>query len=179
MSLAAQVACKLSGKRDADLEGEILQWIEAIIEEKLPAGAFEDVLKDGTILCKLINKLQPGSVNKIHTSGPSFKLMENLNSFQQAIKKYGVPDEDCFQTVDLFEKRNVPQVAQCLMALGRTSYLHSDFKGPYLGPKPSEECIRHFTEEQIKASKNVISLQYGSNKGASQKGQNFGNTRHM
>ena len=56
----------------------------------------------------------------MHTSGPSFKLMENLNSFQQAIKKYGVPDEDCFQTVDLFEKRNVPQVTQCLMALGRT-----------------------------------------------------------
>lgn len=46
--------------------------------------------------------------------------MENLSAFQNAIKKYGVPDEDVFQTVDLFEKRNVPQVAQCLMALGRT-----------------------------------------------------------
>lgn len=69
---------------------------------------------------RLINKLQPGSVAKIHTTGASFKLMENISSFQNAIKKYGVPDEDCFQTVDLFEKRNIPQVAQSLMALGRT-----------------------------------------------------------
>jgi len=45
--------------------------------------------------------------------------MENMENFQRAIVKYGVPDLDVFQTVDLYEKRNIPQVAHCIMALGR------------------------------------------------------------
>lgn len=67
-----------------------------------------------------MNKLLPGSCTKINTTGSNFKLMENLNAVQKAMKKYGVPEEDVFQTVDLFEKRNIPQVTQGIMALGRT-----------------------------------------------------------
>ena len=47
-------------------------------------------------------------------------MMENINKFQTAIKIYGVPDIDVFQTVDLYERRNIPQVTQSIMALGRT-----------------------------------------------------------
>lgn len=68
----------------------------------------------------LMNKLKPGAIPKINTSGGQFKMMENINKFQKAIKEYGVPDIDCFQTVDLYERRNIPQVTQCIMALGRT-----------------------------------------------------------
>jgi hypothetical protein len=39
--------------------------------------------------------------------------------FQAALKKYGVPEEEIFQTADLFERRNIPQVTLCLYALGR------------------------------------------------------------
>lgn len=39
--------------------------------------------------------------------------------FQAAIKEYGVPQEEIFQTADLFERRNIPQVTLCLYALGR------------------------------------------------------------
>lgn len=115
----------------------MLAWIEAILGEKLPAGSFDEVLRDGTVLCKLIQKLLPGSVPKINTSGGQFKFMENINHFQTACRKYGVPDVDVFQTVDLYERRNIPAVTQCIMALGRTCYLHPEFKGPFLGPKVS------------------------------------------
>lgn len=66
-----------------------------------------------------MNKLAPGSVSKINTTGAQFKMMENINRFQEAAKKYGVSDIDVFQTVDLWEKRNIPQVTQCIMAIGR------------------------------------------------------------
>ena len=46
--------------------------------------------------------------------------MENINAFINACKKYGVPDIDLLKPVDLFEKRNAPQVLQCLMGLART-----------------------------------------------------------
>lgn len=58
-------------------------------------------------------------------------------------------------------------------------YNHPEFTGPCLGPKPSEEQKREWTQEQLRASEGIINLQYGSNKGATQSGQNFGNTRHM
>lgn len=50
---------------------------------------------------------------------------------------------------------------------------------PSIGPKEADKNIRNFTEEQLRAGQGVISLQYGSNKGANQSGINFGNTRHM
>lgn len=38
---------------------------------------------------------------------------------ENAARAYGLPDAELFQTVDLFEKRNIPQVTQCIHALGR------------------------------------------------------------
>ncbi len=111
------------------------------MKENLPSGPIEEVLRDGTVLCRwinstelnwfygfinfskilkrLINKLKPGSIPKIHTTGGQFKIMENMENFQKAIMRYGVPDLDVFQTVDLYEKRNIPQVVHSIMALGR------------------------------------------------------------
>lgn len=105
--------------------------------------------------------------------------MENLNNFQKALKNYGVNDIDVFQTVDLVEKKNIPQVTDTLFALGRQTYKHPEFKGPYLGPKPSDECKRDFTEEQLKAGETIVGLQAGQNKGATQAGQNMGASRKI
>jgi len=60
------------------MEAEILQWISACLGEKLPLGQFEDILKDGVILCNLMNKLVPGSIKKIQQKGTNFQLMENI-----------------------------------------------------------------------------------------------------
>jgi hypothetical protein len=40
--------------------------------------------------------------------------------FQHALKNYGVSDEDVFQTVDLWEKKDIAQVTTTLFSLGRT-----------------------------------------------------------
>ncbi|XP_019881025.1 muscle-specific protein 20 [Aethina tumida] len=180
MSLQRQVAAKIAAKRNPEQDKEAQEWIETILGAKFPPGQlYEEVLKDGTVLCQLINKLAPGSVPKINTSGGQFKMMENINNFQAAIKAYGVADIDVFQTVDLWEAKDIAQVTNTLFALGRQTYKHSEWKGPYLGPKPADENKREFTEEQLKAGQTVIGLQAGSNKGATQAGQNIGAGRKI
>jgi len=46
-------------------------------------------------------------------------------------------------------------------------------------PKKSGKNVREFTEEQLRSGREIISLQYGSNKGASQAGMNMGKPRHI
>ena len=50
---------------------------------------------------------------------------------------------------------------------------------PTYGPKRAEENKRDFTEEQLKAGLNMIGLQSGTNRGASQAGMSFGATRQI
>uniref|UniRef100_A0A1B0AF76 Transgelin n=1 Tax=Glossina pallidipes TaxID=7398 RepID=A0A1B0AF76_GLOPL len=180
MSLERAVKAKIAGKRNPQMDKEAQEWVEAILGEKFPGGvAYEDHLKDGQVLCKLINTLTPNAVPKVNSSGGQFKMMENINNFQKAIKDYGVPDLDVFQTVDLWEKKDIAQVTNTIFALGRACYKHAEFQGPFLGPKPADECKRDFTEEQLKAGQTVIGLQAGTNKGATQAGQNLGAGRKI
>ena len=54
---------------------------------------------------------------------------------------------------------------------------HPEYQGPMIWPRKSEANRRTWTDDQLKAGQQVISLQYGSNKGASQAGMNFGKAR--
>ncbi|CAI9716537.1 myophilinmyophilin-like [Octopus vulgaris] len=146
----------MASKRNAEKEKEALDWIEAILGEPIDRKKpFEEVLKNGIILCNFINKLLPGSVKKIEKSGTGFVLMQNLERFQGALKKYGVPETEVFQTVDLYERKNIPQVVLCIYAIGRVAQTKPDFNGPILGPKMADENKREFTQEQLEAGKNV------------------------
>jgi len=179
MSLERAVRAKIAGKRDPQQDKEAQEWIESVIGSKFPSGSYEDALKDGVILCKLVNKLKPNSIAKINESGGSFKFMENVNNFQKAIKAYGVPDIDVFQSVDLVEKKDISQVTNTVFAIGRAAWKDPNWKGPNLGPKPADQNERDFTDEQLNAGKTVIGLQAGQNKGATQAGQNMGASRKI
>lgn len=45
--------------------------------------------------------------------------------------------------------------------------------------RKAQENKRDFSDEQLKAGKNVIGLQMGSNKGASQEGMSYGRQRQI
>lgn len=164
---------------EAEQKQEILDWIGAVIGEAIPKDTFEKVLKDGVLLSKLINKLIPGYIKKINTKGGNFALMENLAAVQKGMREYGVPEDELFQPVDLFEARNIKAVVKSLSALARTC-LNKGFSGPAFGPKMSTENKREFSEEQQRALRDgQIGLQMGSNKGATQAGLNMGKPRSV
>ena len=179
--LTAEVRDKLNSKYSMEREKEALRWIEAVVGERLFTGvqgpdAVHEKLKDGVILCKLINRIKPGSVRNINSSKMAFKMMENIGNFLSACMAMGMQKLDLFQTVDLYENQNMTQVIDGIHALGRkTSQI--GYKGPALGPKEASANPREFTEQQKRAGEGIIGLQAGYNKGATQSGQNFGKTR--
>jgi len=128
--IARDIAKKIDKNRDPDAEAKAVAWMTEIVGHPPPEGSYEDSLKNGAYLCHLINKIAPGSVKKIHEKGMAFTVMQNIEAFQQGLKKYGVPSEDLFQTVDLWEKRNIPAVTKTIFALSRTAE-----KNGFTGPK--------------------------------------------
>ena len=168
--MTAEIKDKLDSKYDPKLEAEARSWIEAVTAEPLPGGTFAEALNDGKVLCKLINTLRPGSVRKINDSKMAFKKMENIGNFLEAAGQYGLAKSDSFQTVDLYEAENMPQVINAIHALGRTAQKNG-YRGKALGVKEAEKHARDFDPEQQKiAGQSVIGLQMGSNRGASQAG---------
>ena len=180
--LTAEVKGKMASKYDPQREREAREWIEAVLHERVFGGAsgadaVHEKLKDGIILCKLINIIKPGSVKNINSSKMAFKMMENIGNFLSGCENLGMSKVDLFQTVDLYEQQNMAQVIDGIHALGRKA---SRFPGiPPLGPKEASANPRTFTEQQKRAGEGIIGLQAGYNKGASQSGQNFGKTRQI
>jgi hypothetical protein len=68
---------------------------------------------------RLVNSIKPGSAKKINQSTMAFKCMENINVFLEAARDLGVPPQETFQTVDLWERQNLNSVVICLQSLGR------------------------------------------------------------
>jgi len=177
---AAEAQRKINSKYSDELASESLEWVKEITGEPINTSGdmdnFFEVLKDGIILCKLANAIKAGSIKKVNESKMAFKCMENINAFTDVAKALGVPPQETFQSVDLWERQNLNAVVICLQSLGRKA---TNYGKPSIGPKEADKNVRNFSDEQLRAGHNVISLQYGSNKGATQSGINFGNTRHM
>lgn len=109
----------MSGKRDVEQEQEAQQWIETITGERFSQPTFEESLRDGILLCKLMNKLKPGIIQKVNTSGGDYKMMDNLSQFQRAAAHWGVGDVDLFNANDLWDFKNIALVTQTIFAVAR------------------------------------------------------------
>jgi hypothetical protein len=112
------------------------------------------------------------------TSEAPFKQMENIQTFVSFCEAYGVPKTGLFQTVDLYEGRNMSQVISCIQQLGSESQ-RNGFNGPTIGPRPTERNVREFSDEQLRAGQTIIGLQAGTNKCATQSGMRMGGVRHV
>eukprot|EP01098_Paradermamoeba_levis_P012401 TRINITY_DN542_c0_g1_i4.p1 TRINITY_DN542_c0_g1~~TRINITY_DN542_c0_g1_i4.p1 ORF type:complete len:195 (-),score=68.50 TRINITY_DN542_c0_g1_i4:25-609(-) len=166
---SAELEKKRQASYDLNLEQQARDWILALTGSSVGTGdAFAADLKDGSVLCNLINKIKPGSVKKINKGKLPFPLMENIGAFLEGCRQCGVQSADLFQTVDLFEAKNMNQVVHCLHALGRASQKVPGFNGPFIGVKEADSRRVEFTEEQLKASEAQLGLlQDGQRKAAS------------
>lgn len=172
---------KIEKKYEPELEERLVEWIiaqcgQGVGRPESGRLGFQSWLKDGTVLSQLINSLYADDkkpIKKIQTTDKAFKQMEQVSEFLKAAENYGVNKTDIFQTVDLWESKDLAAVQRTLMALGSIAVTKAD--GYYRGDpnwfhKKAQENKREFTDEQLRQGKNIIGLQMGSNQGASQAG---------
>uniref|UniRef100_UPI00398E684C calponin-1 isoform X2 n=1 Tax=Pristiophorus japonicus TaxID=55135 RepID=UPI00398E684C len=177
--LSAEVNRKIAQKYDPQKDEDIRRWIEDVTGATLPDNLMES-LKNGVILCKLINKLQPGSVTKISDSPQNWHQLENIGNFIKAITKYGVKLHDSFEANDLYENCNLTQVQTTLMALASMAKTKGYHTRSDIGVRYAEKQQRAFNSEMLRAGQNIIGLQMGTNKFASQQGMTaYGTRRHL
>jgi Calponin homology (CH) domain len=62
MSLDKDISQRMQDKYDPTMADEAKEWIEQCLGETLPDQDLMDTLKDGTILCQLLNVVTPGSM---------------------------------------------------------------------------------------------------------------------
>ena len=75
------------GDEGRGLEIELLAWIFAVTGCKIEGG-FASVLRDGTIICDLLNAHEEAMVPCINRSRMPFKQMENIGFFLNAARNY-------------------------------------------------------------------------------------------
>ncbi|KAG8006671.1 Calponin-1, partial [Nibea albiflora] len=159
---------QLAGKYDPQKEEELRMWIQDVTSKRM-GDNFMESLKDGVLLCELINVLQPGSVRKINNSSQNWHQLENIGNFVRAITDYGLRPHDIFEANDLFENVNHTQA--------KSKGFHSKYD---IGVKYAERQQRRFAPEKLREGRNIIGLQMGTNKLASQKGMtSYGTRRHL
>lgn len=155
---------KKDSKYDTDFATEVCQWLcDVSAHGNVSAPDFGDhspnsvqeALKDGVFLLQVLQAINPAKTIKINHSTMAFKMMENITKFLDGVEAIGVSKIDLFQTVDLFEGQNMPQVINGLAAFGRKLQT-SSYDGPTLGPSAAAQNQREFTEQQLAAGEGLI-----------------------
>jgi len=183
--LSRDIQKKLEAKYNLDQEVQCRAWIEEVLDEKLSDQEvgmhnFQHCLKDGQVLCKLLNTLNGEAlIKKINSQKMAFKQMENIEQFIKGCKTFGLKDGDIFQTADLYECQNMSQVIATIYAVSSVASSEKGYEGPSIGTKIAEKNEREFDEATLNAGKFVLGGQMGYTEGESQSGMNIGKTRKV
>ncbi|XP_002123605.2 calponin-3-like [Ciona intestinalis] len=176
-----EVRNKMASKYDEYLEEDLRDWIAKTSEcQIMSEKTFQTWLKDGRVLCFLIEKLQPELLKKgmpHECMLNPFRCMENINAFLDAIKLMGVPEPSLCTTADLYDGSGMSQVQTCLLALVDVA-TSKGLTETDIGIRIPKKQTKEWSESQLKAGDTIIGLQAGTNKYASQSGMTaYGSSR--
>lgn len=105
-------------------EFEEIEFLKRIIETKLKIILQDDVassIKNGVILCHLLNHIYPRAIQIIHIPSMSMptlsmaKSRKNVESFIEACQKFGLNSDEICSSNDIIESKNTHKVARTIM----------------------------------------------------------------
>ncbi|NXX32428.1 CNN1 protein, partial [Nicator chloris] len=162
----------LAQKYDPQHERELRAWIEGTTGRRI-GDNFMDGLKDGVILCELINKLQPGSVPKVNEPVQNWHKVRGNPKTRLWGGSGWVPTPNPAGVWGLGDPTSPPQAPGARQAKTKGNKVG-------LGVKYAEKQQRRFHPEKLREGRNIIGLQMGTNKFASQQGMTaYGTRRHL
>lgn len=148
--LDAELAAKREAKYDAAMEHEAAAWISSLLEDdSLNTGPLATHLKDGSVLCRLLNAIQPGLVPRF-TLQPTHILeeRENIVSYLKGCSRLGVPGHDLFTLSDVqqsvHDKAAFASVLQNIYAVGRHAQAVEGTPTPTPPPQLSFAYVSQF-----------------------------------
>ena len=111
---------KREGKYKGAAQQKVLAWVADVTEQDadFSRGDLIDSLRDGVVLCELLNKLQPGTVKKIDRKGKPMSNRENITKFMTGARSLGLGDHDLFVSSPITKPRTHSTLTPC--ASGRT-----------------------------------------------------------
>lgn len=188
-SLDEDLKALRQGKFDQSAIRDIQHWIYVtVLKEEVPAEPLLDSLKSGVTLCKLANTLAGADAGaaqiKWKESRMPFVQMEQISQFLSFARQYGVPEDELFQTVDLFEDKDPASVYQALKSLSRYANKKHPDMFPVLGPQLATKKPRPPVKQKpkhLQGDSGWSTAEYGYMKGASQgsEGIVFGQRRNI
>lgn len=177
------------GKFDQTAIKDIQNWIYlSILKESVPSDSLLDSLKNGVTLCKVANKLMEAdnqtALIKWKENKMPFVQMEQISQFLTFMRQYGVPEDELFQTIDLFEEKDPASVYQALKSLSRYANKRHPDLFPVLGPQLAAKKPRPPIKQKpkhLQGENGWSTMEYGYMKGASQgsEGIVFGQRRNI
>ncbi|XP_029185886.2 rho guanine nucleotide exchange factor 7-like isoform X3 [Acropora millepora] len=105
---------------------QIVSWFVALglLEQHQDTNDLEldsfllDILKDGSLLCRLLNRLKPSTINKIYQERVTEEQRaDNITSFLRACQELQLKDDEIFCPTDLDSPESFPRVLQTLDSL--------------------------------------------------------------
>jgi len=136
---------------------EVKKWLSEVFGYELRRDLVDEI-KDGRMMCLLVNQIQSGLIPRIHAkTSTAFYSMENITFFCRALKELGILDLQIFSAIDLYEEKNIPKVVYGLLLLED----NAKRRGFKFAIRKLDVAI-DFSEEQIQKAINDLTKNKGS-----------------
>jgi len=103
------------------VDGEAVRtWLAEVLDERIdPKAPLEELLHDGILLCRLLNRIHPDAIQTINGPGSTqFLLRDNVDTFlKRCASVLGLRPTVLFDVADLFEARNMKRVFGTLQSV--------------------------------------------------------------
>ncbi|XP_016381107.1 rho guanine nucleotide exchange factor 7-like isoform X2 [Sinocyclocheilus rhinocerous] len=106
-----------------------------------PEGFLQASLRDGVVLCKLLERLRPGSVHTIYQDPRKDECLSNIREFVKGCALYHI---EVFEANDLFQGQNFSKVLNCLVALNKATSESGGESNSVCSPHSSSLRIKSF-----------------------------------